>query len=36
MITLKDVRENPEVDALIQGAQKQLRALGYTDRKSVV
>ena len=31
MITLKDVRENPEVDALIQGAQKQLRALGYTE-----
>lgn len=31
MITLKDVRENPEVDALIQGAQKQLIALGYTE-----
>ena len=31
MVTLKDVRENPEVDALIQGAQKQLRALGYTE-----
>lgn len=31
MITLKDVRENPEVDALIRGAQKQLNALGYTE-----
>ena len=31
MITLKDVRENSEVDALIRGAQKQLNALGYTE-----
>jgi len=31
MITLKDVRENPEVDALIRGAQKQLNAMGYTE-----
>ncbi len=31
MITLKDVKENPEVDALITGAQKQLNALGYTE-----
>ena len=31
MITLKDVRGNPEVDALIRGAQKQLNALGYTE-----
>ena len=31
MITLKDVRDNPEVDALIRGAQKQLNALGYTE-----
>ena len=31
MITLKDVKENPEVDALIKGAQKQLNALGYTE-----
>ncbi len=31
MITLKDVKENPEVDALIRGAQKQLNALGYTE-----
>lgn len=31
MITLKDVRENPEVDALIRGAQKQVNALGYTE-----
>lgn len=31
MITLKDVRENQEVDALIRGVQKQLNALGYTE-----
>lgn len=31
MITLKDVKENPEVDALIKGAQKQLIELGYTE-----
>ena len=31
MITVKEVRENPEVDALIRGAQKQLNALGYTE-----
>lgn len=31
MINLKDVKENPEVDALIRGAQKQLNALGYTE-----
>lgn len=31
MITLKDVKENPEVDALIRGAQKQLNAMGYTE-----
>ena len=31
MITLKDVKENPEVEILIQGAQKQLKALGYTE-----
>lgn len=31
MITLKDVRENPEIDALIRGSQKQLNALGYTE-----
>ncbi len=31
MITIKEVRENPEVDALIRGAQKQLNALGYTE-----
>jgi hypothetical protein len=27
MINLQEVRENPEVDALIRGAQKQLREL---------
>lgn len=31
MITLKDVRENLEVEALIRGEQKQLNALGYTE-----
>ena len=31
MITLKEIRQNPEVDALIKGAQKQLNALGYTE-----
>ncbi len=27
MITLQDVKENPEVEALIKGAQKQLDGL---------
>ena len=31
MITLQDIRENKEVEALIIGAQKQLQALGYTE-----
>jgi metal-dependent HD superfamily phosphatase/phosphodiesterase len=31
MITLEDVIENSEVDALIRGAQKQLDGLGYTE-----
>ncbi len=31
MITLKDVCQNEEVNALIKGAQKQLDALGYTE-----
>lgn len=31
MITLKDIKENTEIDALIRGAQKQLNALGYTE-----
>ena len=31
MITLKDVKENPEIEALIQGAQEQLNELGYTE-----
>ena len=30
MITLKDVKENPEIKALIKGAQEQLNELGYT------
>ena len=28
MINLKEIKENPEIDALIRGAQKQLNALG--------
>lgn len=31
MITLKDVMENEEVQALIEGSQKQLNVLGYTE-----
>lgn len=31
MITLQDVKKNPEIDALIKGAQKQLDGLGYTE-----
>ena len=31
MITLDDVRNNEEVIALVQGAQKQLNSLGYTE-----
>lgn len=31
MITLPQVRENKEVEALIKGAQKQLNGLGYTE-----
>lgn len=31
MITLEDVKNNPEVQELIIGAQKQLNALGYTE-----
>ena len=31
MINLKEIKENPEIDALIRGAQKQLNALGYTE-----
>lgn len=31
MITLEDVIENEEVEALIKGAQKQLDGLGYTE-----
>ena len=31
MITLKDIKENKELDALIEGAQKQLTAIGYTE-----
>lgn len=31
MITLEDVKNNPEVQALVIGSQKQLNALGYTE-----
>ena len=31
MITLKDIKENKELDAVIEGAQKQLTAIGYTE-----
>lgn len=31
MITLEDVKNNPEVQELIVGAQKQLDAIGYTE-----
>ena len=31
MITLKDIKENKELDDLIRGAQKQLNAIGYTE-----
>ena len=31
MITLEDVKKNEEVQALVQGAQKQLNSLGYTE-----
>lgn len=31
MITLEDVKNNEEVIALVQGAQKQLNSLGYTE-----
>ncbi len=31
MITLKEIKENNEIEALIKGAQKQLDNLGYTE-----
>ena len=31
MVTLEDVRNNKEVRALIEGAQRQLDGLGYTE-----
>ena len=31
MITLEEVKNNPEVKALVEGSQKQLNALGYTE-----
>ena len=34
MIALKDVISNEEVQALVQGAQKQLNSLGYTEHSA--
>lgn len=34
MITLEDVRKNPEVQALVSGAQQQLNVLGYTEHST--
>ena len=31
LVTLEDVKNNPEVQELVIGAQKQLDALGYTE-----
>ena len=31
MITLEDVKKNEEVQALIEGTQKQLNVLGFTE-----
>lgn len=31
MITLQDVKNNPEVIGFIEGVHKQLTALGYTE-----
>ena len=31
MITLQDVKENGELEALIKGAQQQLNEIGYTE-----
>lgn len=31
MITLQEVKENPEAIGFIEGVQKQLNALGYTE-----
>ena len=31
MITLEEVKNNPEIKALLEGSQKQLNALGYTE-----
>ncbi len=34
MITLKDVTQNPEVQALVEGAQRQIDAIGYTEHST--
>ena len=34
MITLEDLKKNPEVQALVVGSQKQLNVLGYTEHST--
>lgn len=34
MITLEDVKKNPEVQALVSGSQQQLNVLGYTEHSA--
>lgn len=34
MITLEDVKNNPEIKTLIESSQKQLNALGYTEHST--
>lgn len=34
MITLDDVKKNPEVQALVSGSQQQLNVLGYTEHSA--
>ena len=34
MITLEQVKENPEVKGFISGVEKQLNALGYTEHSN--
>ncbi len=34
MITLEDVKKNEEVQALVEGSQKQLNSLGYTEHST--
>ena len=34
MITLEDVKKNKQVQALVEGSQKQLNVLGYTEHST--